>query len=374
MIIITLLNVCHSSQSQSILIKGQMSSWFLYAQNEKNTSQIGMRYIPASSISKPLNNSIILDAEISINTYFSSYDFEFDKDHADHNLKPYRLWLRLSSNQFEARIGLQKINFGSASLLRPLMWFDRIDPRDPLQLTNGVYGMMLRYYFLNNANIWFWGLLGNDTTKGWELVPTEKNTIEYGGRLQYPLGPGEIGMSYHSRLMHQEDSRLGPFSFPAKTIPEQRFAVDGKWDLTIGLWFETVITHHQVDPLPLNYKKMLTLGSDYTFGLGNGLHVLGEYFVFETSEKLFNTGEQIKFSALSARYPIGILDQITAIYYYDWKNKQHYRFLSLQRSYDNWSFHIISFWNPPKNLIFQNQVESNIFVGKGLEVMIVFNH
>jgi len=53
---------------------------------------------------------------------------------------------------------LQKINFGSATLFRLLMWFDRIDPRDPLKLTDGVYGLLLRYYFHNNTNIWLWGL------------------------------------------------------------------------------------------------------------------------------------------------------------------------------------------------------------------------
>ena len=31
----------------------------------------------------------------------------------------------------------------------------------------------------------------------------------------------------------------------------------------------------------------LTLGADYTFGVGNGLHVLGEYFVQETSREMF---------------------------------------------------------------------------------------
>ena len=69
--------------------------------------------------------------------------------------------MRYSSDQFELRLGLQKINFGSASMLRPLMWFDQMDPRDPLHLTDGVWGLLARYYFLNNANIWLWGLYGN---------------------------------------------------------------------------------------------------------------------------------------------------------------------------------------------------------------------
>ena len=87
------------------------------------------------------------------------------------------------------RGGLQKINFGSANLLRPLMWFDQIDPRDPLQLTDGVWGILGRYYFLNNANIWVWGLIGNDQRKGWEVIPSVKNKPEFGFRVQMPI-PG----------------------------------------------------------------------------------------------------------------------------------------------------------------------------------------
>src|SRR6056297_139890 len=102
----------------------------------------------------------------------------------DQQISPYRLWAKLSGNQFELRAGLQKINFGSARMIRPLMWFDRMDPKDPLQLTSGVYGLLGRYYFLNNANIWAWALYGNNETKGLEIVPSVKNSFEYGGRVQ----------------------------------------------------------------------------------------------------------------------------------------------------------------------------------------------
>lgn len=114
-------------------------------------------------------------------------------------VKPYRGWIRLSTEKFELRLELQKISFGSAMLFRPLMWIDRIDPRDPLQLTDGVYAVLARYNFLSNANIWLWGLYGNNDTKGWELSPTEKKTLEYGGRAQSPLWTGEFGVTYHHR-------------------------------------------------------------------------------------------------------------------------------------------------------------------------------
>merc|ERR1712127_1137306 len=104
-----------------------------------------------------------------------------------------------NTNQFELRVGLQKIDFGSASLLRPIQWFNQIDPRDPLQLTNGVYGVLGRYYFLNNANIWLWTLYGNEKTRGFDALETNKKVPEFGGRIQYPTKKGEIALSYHHR-------------------------------------------------------------------------------------------------------------------------------------------------------------------------------
>ena len=85
----------------------------------------------------------------------------FDSSQVDAAIKAYRLWGRYTGHQFEVRVGLQKIDFGSAMMLRPLQWFDEMDPRDPLNFTTGVYGALGRYYFLNNANIWGWILYGN---------------------------------------------------------------------------------------------------------------------------------------------------------------------------------------------------------------------
>jgi len=124
------------------------------------------------------------------------WDTSFRYESCPGHDKPYRFWARYSAKQVELRIGLQKINFGSASMLRPLMWFDQVDPRDPLMLTDGVWGILGRYYFLNNANIWLWGLYGNDNRKGWEIFNSQKTIPEFGGRLQIPVPKGESGFSF----------------------------------------------------------------------------------------------------------------------------------------------------------------------------------
>jgi len=130
------------------------------------------------------------------------------------------------------------------------MWFDRIDPRDPLQLTDGVYGILMRDYFLNNANIWIWGLYGNKNTKGWEFLSTKARSVEFGGRFQHPVGNGEMALTYHHRQIDPNQSLPGLDMANVSSVPENRFTLDGKWDIGIGFWFEGTLTHQNSEQLP----------------------------------------------------------------------------------------------------------------------------
>lgn len=359
--------------SQTAAWHGQLSGWL--SGNQKSlVSQAGVRYIPDIFIEKTLNSQLLADAEISLNTYTTGNFNNWETADTEAKLKPYRLWARFATNQFEARAGLQKINFGSATLFRPLMWFDRIDPRDPLKLTDGVYGLLLRYYFQNNANIWLWGLYDNDDLKGWEIAPTEDNGFEFGGRLQLPVFTGEAGISYHHR--RADFSLLPGLAAPLNSnlVDENRFALDGKWDIEIGLWFEGAVIQRDTDISFMKYQRMWTIGADYTFGIGNGLHVLTEFFNLENSAKIFGVGDGIQFSGSLISYPIGLLDQVSGINYYDWTNHDNYILINWQRTYDNWLFYLIGFINPETVRLHQTQTGNNAFSGKGLQVMVVFNH
>jgi len=360
--------------SQSIDLKGQLSGWLVIDDSVFTETKFGIRYVPGLSVKKSITDKHALDLEFSLNTYQSGHVHVMKNIKLTGKTKPYRLWLRYAMPQFEARLGLQKINFGSATLLRPLMWFDRIDPRDPLQITDGVYGLLFRYYFLNNANIWLWGLYGNDERKGWEMYPSNKDLPEYGGRIQLPFYNGEIAFSYHHRQMDLSNFPVAPYLQVDKTVPENRFALDGKWDFGIGLWFESVLIYQQSELLFLDYQKLLNFGLDYTFSIGSGLHVLGEHLFIEKSDNIFGNGEQANFSAILLDYPLGLIDQVMGIFYYNWENHNLYRFLSWQRIYDNWIFYLFGFWNPEQNQLYQNQTGSNLFAGKGFQVMVVFNH
>ena len=137
-----------------IELKQQFSAWFSLNDDKPSNPRIGLRYQPMLNLAKALGAGWKIDSEFSLDMYASGSAADWRSPDFAGAIKPYRLWLRLSSSRFEARLGLQKINFGSATIFRPLMWFDRIDPRDPLQLSVGVYGLLLRYYFRGNANIW----------------------------------------------------------------------------------------------------------------------------------------------------------------------------------------------------------------------------
>ncbi len=189
-IFLTLLNVLPSklhAQKVKASCENQFSGWTTVNFNAGTGFQAGGRYIPTLSLSDSLGNSQTISAEMSINAYGNYFTMGNNNSDFSGNIKPYRLWIRYTFPRLELRIGLQKINFGSASILRPLMWFDRIDVRDPLQLTDGVYSFLGRYYFQNNVNIWFWTLYGNNEPMGWETVPTKKHIPEFGGRIQLPL-------------------------------------------------------------------------------------------------------------------------------------------------------------------------------------------
>lgn len=259
-------------------------------------------------------------------------------------------------------------------LLRPLMWFDSIDPRDPLQLTDGVYAILGRYFFLDNTNIWIWALYGNDQTRGWEIFTSDKNRPEFGGRIQVPFFTGEVAMTYHYREIDTSKIPFGQFIAGSSRIPENRIGFDGKWDIEIGVWLEGVIMHRELNMNELTYQKQTNIGADYTFDLGNGLHTIIEHFNLHLSEAAFGTGEGIAMTALSLNYPIGLLDDITMMLYYDWDNTNWYRFFSWQRTYDNWRFYLMGFWNPDQYQLFRTGIENNLYAGKGIQLMVVFNH
>jgi len=372
-IILLLLAPLHAQDSSFVKLKGQIDAYSGLNFSNPIQWETGARFIPSLSIGTQWKNNLKFDSELSFNSNLDYQFTDWKNIGSDYGLKPYRLWIRLSSKQFEIRAGLQKINFGSASSLRPLMWFDQIDPRDPLQLTPGVYSLLGRYYFRNNANAWLWVLMGNDKTIGWETVPSVGKIPEFGGRIQLPMPKGEVAFSYHHRTANLA-AVLNPAEIHgAASYPEDRIGLDGKWDIGPGVWAEYSLTHSTLDSAYFQpWTKLFTLGIDYTFSLGNGLYASSEFFRYSNAGKVFDAGLNQTFSSLTVNYPIGI-NKIGSIIYYSWTDRSWYRFINLQRQSDNWTYYLFLFWNPQKFAIYNNISGNSLFSGKGIQIMAVFN-
>jgi hypothetical protein len=356
----------------SLRFSGQLSSWANL--NFANTLPLwgGVRYIPRINYLVPAGSRSRFDAELSANIYGTGGLNPFDTISVSGNLRPYRAWIRYSSEQFEIRFGLQKLNFGSAAMIRPLMWFDQLDPRDPLQLTSGVWGILGRYYFLNNANLWLWGLYGNNERRGWELIPVNKRIPEFGGRIQLPVPSGEVAFSYHHRVA---DSRnMGAIAIPSDRIPENKYGFDAKWDLKTGIWIEASLTEKSKDIGILSNQLVMNAGIDYTFALGSGLYVACEQLLATYDKKPFSFSNQANFTLVTSSYPLGLFDKLSTIIYYNWTNNSVYSFLNWQRQFEKTVLYVMAYWNPDSFQLPAQTSSQNIFAGKGIQIIFVYNH
>ena len=347
---------------------GQVSAWGQFTPDIDKKLWTGGRYIPQINYERLLLNDKKIDFEASANFFGDCGMKPFD---ADGTIKPYRIRARYSTNQMEFRAGLQKINFGSAQMLRPLMWFDKMDPRDPLQMTDGVWGGLFRYYFRNNANIWLWGLTMNKDTKGMEMTPTAGDIRpEAGGRVQFPIKRGETAFSYHTRKVDL---------FLTDLTREHRFAFDIRADVIVGLWFETSWTHlmtHDFTILPgvsLKNQLMNTIGTDYTIGIGNGLGVTLEHMLYSISNKVSDFESNVNFTAVNFTYPVSLFGNANAILYYDWTNKGLYSFVGFNYQIKEVTLYLMGYWNPKTNAL-PVQSGAERFTGKGVQVMAVWNY
>jgi hypothetical protein len=262
--------------------------------------------------------------------------------------KVYRLWAKLGTTQTEVRLGLQRLNFGSAMLLRPLQWFDSLDPTDVLQKTEGVQALLLSHYFLNNANVWLWGIRGEGKQRGEILTVTKEGTPEIGGRLQYPLPKGEIALTANYRFK----TEIPQLEFTTGT--EKRIGLDVKYDLGIGLWAEGYVSSTEKNDLPFVIKRIVvnkyqapfTIGADYTLSVGNGIYILAEAENrLEAETELAELRSDYLTYAFTANYPLNILD---TVYYYGTvrdDNALSTHTLIWRRTYDHLGWDLGIFWD-----------------------------
>ncbi|MCA0362502.1 MAG: hypothetical protein LCH67_00520 [Bacteroidetes bacterium] len=346
--------------------KGQLSWLNTYSNAQKFNSTL--RYIPEYSAKYEFDSIRKIDFESSFN-FTTSYFTDSGK--VAFNPSAYRLWVRYSTKQSELRLGLQKIDFGSATLLRPLQWFNRIDPRDPLRITNGVKALLGRYYFVNNANLWIWGLLNNTEVRGMDIFSTKRKYPEVGGRLQLPVPKGEIAFTYHHR------TGILPENFPAQvnsSFAENRIGFDTKLDLIAGIWVEGTSIFRNADLGSLRNQTTLTLGTDYTFGLGSGLNLMFEKMWVGFGEKFGKYQQNIHLNALVGTYPININNRISVYGIYSKKSEISSLVGNFEHQFNKITAYLMFFHNRSGSFsLLQNQMGTQ-FNGKGFNILLIYNH
>ena len=129
---------------------------------------------------------------------------------------------------------------------------------------------------------------------------------------------------------------------------------------------------HVPEQLP-SYENYLNLGADYTFGIGNGLNIVAEHFIYSAYHSVTGTSQTRNFTATSLSYPLGLRNSISAIIYRGWDDKSWYRFVNFQRQYDNLSLYLMLFWNPDTFNLYTSTLSNNLFAGKGFELMATYN-
>lgn len=357
--ILSVFTTAPRAEASSLEFRGQLGTWHREVRYEgERFYSTGVRYIPELRLLHEIGTERFIDLEMSLNAWAALGDSE------DADIELYRLKLRFVTPRTETRLGLQVIHFGPAYILRPLRWFDRLDPRDPLQLTDGVYALRFKYVAQSNANLWLWTLYGNDELKAYESMHTVDERPEFGGRMQIPLGPGELAFSVHTRKV---DSPLPG----AAAFGESRFALDGRWDVHVGVWFESVLQRLSGPRISTAWAKTATVGADYTFGLGNGLHVLLEHMAGTTDEPMPDPVRDTNVTAFLLGYPVGYLDYFTAIGFYDWEGEEYYQHFTWKRTWDTMILDVSIFRYPTSDGLTDQSISS---VGTGVHVMMIFNH
>jgi len=338
----------------------------------------GIRYLPMIKLDYPVSDGLNFDTEITANLYTTGKNDENGNFQTIHDEKAYRLWTRLFTDQMEIRLGLQEISFGPGKILRSLRWFDQKDSRDPTHFSDGVKGLLFRYYFEDNTNFWGWVLDGNRNSMGISPLKTDENQMEMGGRIQIPLGSNELGVAIHQRKVDFYDF-LNINSVKGLEITEQRIGIDMFWNLDVGVYFESTFLKLDQNAYLPEEQVFLTLGCDYTFdyadGISSVLEIMGVHLNFD-EENRFDTTFWL--ASLSEQMSLNLLDQLQVLIYRDFGSDVTSLNASWKRSYDDFILNAVFYYTsmPSTNPISSVQQYSfpEMSEGKGLRLLVQYNY
>jgi len=219
----------------------------------------------------------------------------------------FRAWLRLDHGNFKIRGGRQKILFGSGFVFRPLGFFDTRDVTGVVPETRGVDGVRTTYFFDETTSVESW------------LVPAKRNeSVVWGMRGEALLGNVETGavIQYHPKTDLEE---LADFN---QDMWQAGFYFKG--EKAVGYWNESRLdVENNRGNHPVRFDTVF--GVDYTFDVGEGLHVLTEYFLSVRERQFTQTDLQgdrtVQQLAVLLDQPVGIDVKWQVFGIYDLKDR-----------------------------------------------------
>jgi len=306
LLVLIYLNIKIFLFSQSYSIMGQFWASGEFIENQSDFMP-QLSYIPTLSAYYELSRGKMVDLEWAYR-FGRSYIGDSLEEHYE---KPYRGWLRYSTQRIEARLGQQKVSFGPAQVLRPLAWFDTIDPEDPIAQTEGVEAFRLRFFPSNSFALWTW------------IMKDVSDTLSFGVRGELSTSFGEWGFT-----LHQDTD-----------VSNTQVGVDFRYDGFIGLWNESAMI--KSDNLEID---MITVGIDYTFPIASGILVITES-MFISSKQNTTTSNQT-FTAFMGSLPVGMFHNVMLISNLDWDENNTYNYLRWSSTYDRFSINCMVSINP----------------------------
>ena len=349
--------------AQAYSLKGQMWGSLLRGNDPpigRSNYEESWGYIPTLSFERNLINNSVIDFE---------WAYKFGKVYSgDYSIgtldAPYRIWFRYSSDRIEARLGLQKISFGPAMILRSLSWFDTIDIKDPTGQTDAVEAFRLRIFPNNSIGVWLWS------------INNDQDTLSFGGRTELSISAGELGFTYHT------DQSTRPQSIgqsPAYiSNAHQRIAFDYRYDGYIGFWLEAAgILSNSKSNIQPNRFTLFTAGADYTIPIGPGLLVMAENMNIREFSTVTDSIHTHNYTAFMASLPVNMLIQLMFITQVDWDNNNVYNFLRSSITYDHFSLNLILSSSPKRSDydITEEYLPRTVSgFGTGIQFMLIYNH
>jgi len=221
----------------------------------------------------------------------------------EYDAELFRGWIRYEKGDFKIRGGRQQILFGASSLFRPLGFFDTRIISGIIPLTRGVDGLRSTYFLSSTSSV-----------QGWAVPAQIGNRVIAGIRGEANFGPIEAGVAlqYHPKT---DLPFLADFN-----IEMVQMGYHLKGEYVVGLWNESRLDIQQDQPGdPLRFDTVF--GVDYTFNVGQGLHVLLEYFL-RTQEPGFTNidlkqDQTIQVMGLQLDQPVGIDIIWRAFFFFD---------------------------------------------------------